>query len=257
MNLFGFGDASQFGERELVDRYLNSLGHTGYVIDIGAADGIYASNTYHLFKRGACGVAIEYDPVKFTRLAKNYQDFTVSLCRAKATPENITDLLRGSGCPTNPAYLSLDIDSCDYYVLDSILDVYRPTLITVEINETVPPGIDFRVLPTSPVAYTPGSHFYGMSISALGELCNHHDYDLVALNYVNAFLIPREKKWKPAISPKEAYNHGYWQRPDRTTKFPNNADVDGLYGLPPDDAIKRIVQMFGEYTLVLPDSEDL
>jgi hypothetical protein len=243
-------DTSQFGERELVDTLLASIKtNSDYVVDIGASDGIYASNTYHLFQSGMIGVAIEYDPAKFARLAKNYQNFKVCLFREKVAPANITDILLAAGCPPEPMYLNLDIDSYDYYVLESVLKEYRPSLITAEINETIPPDIDFRVLPSSDVVYTPGSHFYGMSISALHGICNEYDYDLIALNYVNAFLTPKEQKRNAALTPRYAYECGYWHKPDRKRKFPGNADVDNLHDLPTDIAMNRISQAFEKYKM--------
>lgn len=51
-------DTSQFGEQTIIHYILNSIGgdaNSRFVIDIGAGDGIWGSNTYHLFSQGAQG----------------------------------------------------------------------------------------------------------------------------------------------------------------------------------------------------------
>jgi len=94
-------------------------------------------------------------------------------------------------------FLNIDIDGYDYYVLDAILSTYRPHLITAEINENIPPPIKFSILYTKNGSWNGWSgkssdHFFGMSISKLYDLCIKHSYDLINLNYNNAFLMPHE-----------------------------------------------------------------
>jgi len=88
-NIFGleirriktYEDTSQYGEQEIIKNTLAKLKSqtsSNFVIDIGASDGIGASNTYNLFKSGVPGVAVEPDGKKFSNLAAAYKTFNVN-----------------------------------------------------------------------------------------------------------------------------------------------------------------------------------
>jgi hypothetical protein len=140
----------------------------------------------------------------------------------------------------------LDIDGYDYFVLERIMEAYRPSLICAEINEKIPPPIKFTVK-WDPAYRWATDHFYGQSISQLAMLCTRHDYTLARLDFNNAFLMPREICPAPALSPEEAYQEGYVQRPDRKEKAPWNADMEELLTMPPEQAILFIRRYFAKY----------
>jgi hypothetical protein len=62
----------------------------------------------------------------------------------------------------------------------------------------------------------------------LEELAERNSYDLVRLEYNNAFIIPREINPVPAISAVEAWRTGYVDRKDRVERFPWNVDMETL-----------------------------
>jgi hypothetical protein len=69
--------------------------------------------------------------------------------------------------------MNFDIDSYDYYLLSEILTLYRPQLICTEINEKIPTPIKFKVMYSHKPKYDHtrvGNYFFGMSISALGDI---------------------------------------------------------------------------------------
>jgi hypothetical protein len=235
---------------------LNDLTTSNFVIDIGASDGISSSNTYRLFKNGASGIAVEPDSSKFSMLAHSYKKFNVNLFKGFATPDNVISILKSSKTPKEPLFLNFDIDSYDYFVLQKILEEYRPSLISTEINETIPIPFKFAVMPNSDHKYFPGDHFYGMSISMLGDLCKNYSYDIIGLNYINAFLVPHEKNlFTKALTPDEAYRTGYWDKHDRKEKFPWNANMEELHSMDPDTGMKFIRNFFleheGKYILTI------
>lgn len=242
-------DTSQFGEQKIICDILNALSisvYSQFVIDIGAGDGIEGSNTYHWFREGAYGLAVEPVPNRFQDLAINHAGFNTTLYRGYATPDNIQSILKSAQTPHDPLFLSLGIDSYDFFVLRQILKYCRPSLVCCEINENIPPPIKFVVTPTSTCSYTPGSHFYGMSISALSELCQEFDYDIVCLNYVNAFIVPHEINKMNALTAEEAYDSGYRNKPDRLRKFPWNTDMETLLDLEPERGIEILNAMFAQ-----------
>ena len=216
-------------------------------VDIAAGDGIGMSNTYALYKKGWVGVAIECDPVGFSLLSRNYRDLPdVDLIRIKITPDNVNSILEGCSVPPKFALLNLDIDGYDHYVLDSILSIYRPSLICAEINENIPPPIKFSVS-YDPDHFWQGKYFYGQSISQLFILCERYKYDLVKLHYNSAFLVSADGNKHEALTPEQAYNQGYRCKADRKEKFPQNREMEPLLKMRPDEITAFLNEKFKEY----------
>ncbi|HEX8096411.1 MAG TPA: hypothetical protein VF507_00185, partial [Pyrinomonadaceae bacterium] len=101
---YGLGEArrsrgghSSLGEERVLRRYVEELltpGHSRTVVDIGAGDGVRWSNTFALFRDGWQGLAVESDPHRFARLAKNYKYYERAYaCRCRVTPDNVVPLL--------------------------------------------------------------------------------------------------------------------------------------------------------------------
>jgi hypothetical protein len=219
-------------------------------VDVGASDGLTMSNTHFLFAGGWNGVAVEYYPPSFAKLATVYASTPgVQLLRCRATPEGIVPLLRGCGVPTDFDFLSLDIDGYDHFVLDAVLASYRPTLICAEINETFPPPVKFTVKYRSDLVWNEDK-FFGQSIAKVQELCDRRDYAIVRLEYNNVFLAPREllaAAKLEALTPEAAYRRGYLERPDRLQRFPWNANVEQLHGLAPEEVVAWAERYFDKY----------
>jgi hypothetical protein len=244
------GYYSNFGEEKLTLQYLADLAlpdNQRYAVDIAAADGLGGSNTYRLFSQGYAGLAVEGDPEKFAFMSRLYRKFEqVFLMRVFITPDNILEALHTAGAPENFAFLNMDIDSYDFFVLERMLERYSPAIICAEFNEKIPPPLKFTI------KYDPGfswdySHCYGQSISKLHELTKRFEYDLVAAEYNNAFLISRRlNKWKP-ISPEEAYRTGYLEKSDRLQVLSANIDMEPVLSMSPPDAIKFLNEKFSKY----------
>ncbi len=115
----------------------------------------------------------------------------------------------------------------------------------MEINEKYPPPMLFN-LPYSPSYRYNGDGCSGQSLCTLDALRARHDYALVELDYINAFLVPRECGL-PTISPEQAYRAGYADRPDRKRRFPWNADYELLQGMPADEAVRWVEHSFREH----------
>jgi len=243
-------DFSNGNEAQILAKYIASLlpaDHDRTAVDIGAGDGIRWSNSYALFLNGWQGVGIEYDSRKFVHLAQAYKYFqNVFACRNRATPENIVALLKSYELNPNFSVLSLDIDGNDYWVLRAILSAFRPQLIVTEINEKIPPPIRFVV------KYNPHfqlrHHFFGYSISMLADLCEEFDYALLELEYNNAFLAPRELAGNKGLEPELAYEQGYLDRADRKEKFGLNFDMERIYSLSADEAIKFLENFYSKFS---------
>jgi hypothetical protein len=245
---------------EFVARLIPDDARARTAVDIGAGDGIRGSNTYAVFRQGWRGVGFEGDERRARRLARAYKNFGgVEARRALVTPANVVSLLREHEVPADFGVLSLDIDSYDYWVLDSILGVFRPRIVVTEINEKIPPPVRFVV------RYDPDfqlqHHFFGYSIASLEELCARHTYALIALEYNNAFIAPRELTGGVrALDAATAYRHGYLERPDRRERFPRNQDMEALHSLSPAESVEFLRRFFarheGKFDLTLAESPE-
>ena len=233
---------SNFGEEQILKGLIAGLlpeRRARTAVDIGAGDGVKSSNTYALFLDGWRGLGVDENERRARRLAQSYRRLQgVVACNARVTPANVVELLESHGIGRGFDLLSIDIDSYDYFVLDPILEHFRPSLVVTEINEKIPPPIKF-VVKYDP-DFRPAHHFFGQSIASLAELCGARGYSIVALEYNNAFLAARELKAARPLTAEQAYRQGYLDRPDRREKFPRNADVEGLLTLSPEDGVEFV-----------------
>jgi hypothetical protein len=254
---------SNFDEERMLAEYVARLvpdEAARVAVDVGAGDGIRGSNTYALFLRGWRGVGFEGDGRRARRLARAYRNLEgVEARHALVTPANVVGLLREHNVPEDFGVLSLDIDSYDYGVLDAVLGSFRPRVVVTEINEKIPPPVRFVV------RYDPHfrlqHHFFGYSIASLEELCARHSYALLALEYNNAFVAPRELLGaRPALDAGAAYRRGYLERADRRERFPRNQDMEALHALAPAEAIAFLEKFFarheGKYDLSLAETPE-
>jgi hypothetical protein len=246
---------SGLGEQALIHNYLSTLNpQEKFVVDIAASNGVVNSNTYPLFEQGYVGLALEYNAELFSNLARFYKKFSeVNLLKLKITVDNVLAVLDACNTPKSFAFLNLDIDSYDYFILDKMLSQYRPQLICAEINENIPPPIKFTVICSADEIDIP-QHFHGQSIAQLELLAQKYQYDLVELHYNNAFLIPSEINSKyPKQTAQEAYNEGYLNKPDRKIHFHWNQDMESTLTLEPAKALEALNQKFkqfaGKYTI--------
>jgi hypothetical protein len=203
-----------------------------FAVDIGAGDGEYMSNSYRLFKEGWTGIAFEWNGRQFAKMAYLYEPLSnVSLVRGRVTPDNVLHMLAACDAPKEFGYLGLDIDSYDHFVLEKVLSAYRPSVICTEINEKIPPPIRFAANWEDDGSWGK-DHFYGQSLSMLEALGKRQNYDLVRLEYNNAFLVAHELNPLPVLTAADAFRQGYVERSDRRQRFPWNADMEPVLTMP-------------------------
>ena len=249
---------SHSAEQRILSHYIETIlppETPEYVVDIGAGNGMRWSNSYALILKGWSGVGIESDEHKCAGLKRAYRGFPNARAHcSKADPENIKRLLKSVAVPENFGVLSLDIDGNDYWVLRAILDEFRPGLIVTEINEKIPPPLRF-VAKFDP-RFELRHHFYGYSIAALEDLCEHYRYGILELEYNNAFIAPKELTNAHFICAEDAYRSGYLERADRKEKFRANEDLESVQTLAPPEAIRFLEEFYREEAgnyLLTPD----
>jgi hypothetical protein len=244
------GDSSFGGEFAAIDRVLTRIGITnGYIVDIAASDGVSQSSTLPLFAKGWGGLAVEMDPRKFAGLAFIYSDFKeVRLARARVTPVSVVPLLTGNEVPKNFDLLNLDIDSYDFFVIESMLSGnFRPKVISMEINEKIPVPVFFTVK-YDDAHFWQGDHFFGCSLAAAGRLLRRNGYILESVQYNNAMFVLRDCAGSIVdVDDETAYRAGYVDRRDRLSLFPWNAEVEDLLSMTPSQALEQVHRMFLKY----------
>lgn len=112
-----------------------------YVVDIAASNGVSQSPVLPFFKSGSAGLAVEVDGEKFGQLSYLYSNFPlVTLVKTRVAPEIVAPLLKQGRVPKYFEVLNVDIDSFDLDLAVAVLSAdYRPSLISIEINEKIPP----------------------------------------------------------------------------------------------------------------------
>lgn len=246
-------DNSFANEAATLEETLNKLdSKSRFLVDIGAADGIRQSSTAHFLNNlGWSGALFEFYPDSFSRLAYLYNDREdITLCKSKVTPENIVGLLKNLDVPRNFEYLNIDIDSYDLYILREMLQAdIKPSVISMEVNETFPPDIYFEVI-YSKNHFWKGDHFFGCSLAAANETLRKPGYELVCMEYNIAIFINSQyaSKVHTQVDLKSAYHEGYLNKVDRKFLFPWNADTEFLLlDTPVEQRISDVTKLFSQY----------
>lgn len=178
---------SQFGEDGILERALELLPALDrWCVEFGAWDGKYLSNTYSLIeKHEYSGVMIEADPEKFVELNQTYASRTNIITLNKlvefAGKNSLDNLLSAHPIPKNFDVLSMDIDGNDYHVWDSLKN-YRPKIVVIEYNPTIPNEVDFVQPKDMRVSQ-------GSSLAALYRLARAKGYRLIHATTVNGIFV--------------------------------------------------------------------
>lgn len=217
-----------FNEQQIIQTLINEINPshlTPFVIDIGAGDGMTYSNSYKLLKDSQWkGISIEPNNTAFTLMAQSHANLDCTLVKCYANPDNILQILQSHDTPQTPGFLSLDIDSYDYFVLEKILSHYKPSIICTEINEYMPPPICWALKYKKDLPF----QAFGQSIQIVHNLLQKHNYSILWLEYNNVFavhntLIHHIKSYSP-LTPQEAFKKGLTDRSDWKLKLPWNID---------------------------------
>lgn len=221
----------------------------GFYVDIGASDGWSSSATFPFARNNNfSGLSIELDDKKVKKMQYLYSNFkNAYISKSKVTPENVVEILSEFDVPKNFDILNLDIDSYDLFVIKKLLEFYRPKIISMEINEKIPPPIYFTVT-YEDNHFWRGDHFFGCSLQASYEEVSKYDYKLYTVIYNNAIFISKEVNFDfPNLTVEKCYKDGYVNKLDRNEKFSYNSDVDVLLEMEQEEAIIFLNNFFKDY----------
>jgi len=156
-----------------------------WCVEFGAWDGVHLSNTCNLIENhGFRAVMIEAGRKRFRQLCRNWPGEEVIKINRFVTldgADRLDAILGETALPADFDLLSIDIDGCDYHVWESLQD-YRPKLVIVEYNSTLPVDIPYVQPPDFSIRR-------GNGVKALDNLARHKGYTTVCLNGPNLIAV--------------------------------------------------------------------
>ena len=179
---------SQNGEDGMLAEIFRRIAETNrWCLEVGAWDGEHLSNTCQFWRdRGWSAVLIECNDESFAKLRVKTRDLAhvhAFHVRVTATGESSLDsLLRQAGAPQGVDLVSIDIDGNDYYLLESLRD-FKPRVIIIEHNPTIPPEVEVVQKPGAPRAR------FGASAGALTALARKKGYGLAGCTWCNCIFV--------------------------------------------------------------------
>ena len=188
---------SQFGEDGILERIFEVLDGPGapsrprWCVEFGAWDGVHLSNTRHLIETHRFhGILIEASSLRYADLLRNADGLSrVQPLRAFVEfegPNRLDELLKSTDCPKQFDLLSIDVDGNDYHIWDSV-EIYRPRIVVIEFNPTIPYHVRFVQPRRRGVAQ-------GSSIRSLVELGERKGYRLAAVTTANAIFVTESEQ---------------------------------------------------------------
>jgi hypothetical protein len=188
---------SQYGEDGIIAAILGRIGTLNtYFVEFGVEDGTQC-NTRRLREAGWSGLWM--DGSGDDRVIRS--EFI--------TAENINPLFEKYSVPDVFDVLSIDIDGNDLWVWKALDSRYRPRLVIIEYNPTIPPVRSLTV-PYDPAFVWDKSEYFGASLLALDTLAAEKGYRLICCNKMgtNAFFVGESvarEAGLEAVAPKQAY----------------------------------------------------
>jgi len=195
-------EAGQFGEVGVLADLLNIYGvANGWVVDVGAHDGVLYSNSLAFRTRGWSVVAIESDPECAQKLRGLDQQCYCAI-EAEARPDGpnrLDKLIADVGpVPADFDVLSIDIDGYDYHVWKGMTR-FTPRFVVIEVADAQSPyqgefvpeyGAPIEESPVprgAPADYVPYKKV--TSLTSMCALAREKGYRLVGATRTNAIFV--------------------------------------------------------------------
>jgi hypothetical protein len=206
---YAFQVCSQNGEDGIIHEIFRRVGTTDRIfVEVGVGDGS-ENNTAFLLSQRWKGFWIDGSN-SFLATIENradLQDACLSWLVSFVTRENITALFTQLCIPKEFDLLSLDIDQNTYYAWEGLKE-FRPRVVVVEYNASIPPDIDWKVR-YDPGRMWDGTHNFGASLKAFEILGGQLGYRLVGCEFTgaNAFFVRDDLVADKFSEPFTSENH--------------------------------------------------
>lgn len=130
-------DTSQFGEDGLIEAVFARIGEQSrWCFEVGAADGLFFSNTKRLRDIGWSAVLIEGDGT-LAEQCRKFENDRVTVVQERIGSESLDAILARAGSPREPDLGVIDIDGQDYWAWKFL--TARPRVMLVEYGYWNPP----------------------------------------------------------------------------------------------------------------------
>eukprot|EP00090_Calanus_glacialis_P004075 TRINITY_DN13022_c0_g1_i1.p1 TRINITY_DN13022_c0_g1~~TRINITY_DN13022_c0_g1_i1.p1 ORF type:complete len:322 (+),score=55.29 TRINITY_DN13022_c0_g1_i1:56-1021(+) len=178
---------SQWGEDGVIDTIFKNIGTTDKVyVEFGVEDCITQCNTRYLRELG-------WDVKNSLLMDGGYSNPDINLQQVIFWPSNILELFQRFGVKKEFDFLSVDTDSYDWFMIETILEAgYRPRVIVTEINANFGMLEAKSILPPKDKKSWKrwdGTTYHGSSMLAMSYLFNRFEYSVLFCNYINCFAV--------------------------------------------------------------------
>lgn len=184
---------SQGGEDGIVEFLYDYISPTGFVIEFGAADGTFFSNTAHRWMdlQDTDALLIEGDSERYANLeslARSYHRVVTENSYVYNIDDHTTRV--ADVC-------SIDVDGDDYHIVERMQTPHQ--IVIVEHNPTAPPHVEMIGVEGT---------MYGSSARSLELLMNHKGYTLVAATKTNLIFLYGDHRDKFETQLDRLFDHG-------------------------------------------------
>lgn len=224
---FGNGSYSQSYQDQLLDIVFDNVGttnHTPFCVEFGfnstaLTSGSGANVANLVLERGWSCLLLDGDN----------ENPSINLHKHFLLPSTIAAVFKQYHVPSQPEYISIDVDSTDLWLFESLLGTYKAMLYSVEYNSNYP--LDSAItFPNDPNERWQGDRGYGASLKALDLVARRHGYSLLwVVPSLDAFFIRNDliddhteeisfpfEKWRAFTG---VINHGPLKNRDRVNIF--------------------------------------
>jgi hypothetical protein len=190
---------SQHGEDALIRRLCKLIPTPHKLcVEFGAYDGTTLSNTFKLVAdSGWRAIYIEADKRRFRKLQETASEFSrinaINTVVTASGPNSLDAILFAANVPHDFEVLSIDVDGADYEIWEGLGD-FRPSIVIVEHNQTMPPGFEF--------IDRDGRGFVGSSATSIYLLARRKGYDLVDCTLTNSIFLREDLFTVASLTPR-------------------------------------------------------
>ncbi|NLF82496.1 MAG: hypothetical protein GX568_00735 [Candidatus Gastranaerophilales bacterium] len=177
---------SNAGEDGIIKKILDTIQiKNRWCVEVGALESKFFGNTCNLIlNENYSSIQIEENKDKYLALIDTYKSKPVICLNTVVDlgPNNNLDFIFNKvDIPYDFDCLCIDVDGKEYFIWKS-LEQYRPKLVCIRFNPTIPNDNEFVQEENSPIKL-------GCNILAIMNLADKKGYKLVYTNICNAFLV--------------------------------------------------------------------
>lgn len=214
---------SQHGEDGILAAIFERIGTANkWCFECGAADGLFFSNTRRLIEQDWFAVLVECDGSDFTKLRERYADaprvclmqaFLVADKRDNLTEITLDGVLARFRAPEEIDLVVLDIDSQEYYIVNS-LTAHRPRVLVVEYDPLAEP------------MFIPELRGNGQAgLMAMRYVCESRGYEVIGRTPTNLICVRKD------LAPMLMHEGSESPKPSESPKCSGCGVIPGKYAL--------------------------